>query len=347
MTLKEAYIEHRRACLYKGLHCESGHYQTEIKFGKDAVYISPDGEDVIRYVFPVTGCLKTRKIERNGKVVKVLHFHKDRLPVYGTITKRKAVRGFIFKYLLFLRCDGIEDRDLLKLYVLHCLTNKFEFWRRAEIPKREGEQIIITYGDWELYEPEYSDIGKMIEGLIDSSIKKGIDEETRKQFIVRRRCVVNPDVKDPIGGIRDKTKWEKNRDTRKGLRMATDNRIKALYDPKLKDKENAQRIGICVRRLQEWKAVNVEPLEDKIKRLYDPSLSQNKNAKMIGCSPNSIKKYIEQTHIVPVVKEEDPEEAWIGKVLEEESSFWKDVSTTTRKNSDEYEEILELLEDIE
>lgn len=346
MTLKEAYIEHRRACLYKGLHCESGHYQTEIKFGKDNVYVSPDGEDVIRYVFPVTGCLKTRKIEKNGKVVKVLHFHKDRLPVYGTITKRKAVRGFIFKYLLFLRCDGIEDRDLLKLYVLHCLTNKFEFWRRAEISKMEGEQILITYGDWELYEPEYSDIEKMIEGLIDSSIKRDIDNETREQFIIRRRCVVNPDVKDSIGGIRDKTKWEKNRDVRKGLRIATDNRIRALFDPNLKDKENAQKIGVSVRRLQEWKAENVESLEEKIKRLYDPSLSQNKNAKIIGCSPNSIKKYIDIPNIIPV-EDKNSEEDWIEKVIEEESSFWKDAPAVSRKNSDAYEEILELMKDIE
>ena len=233
MTISEKYINQLKVCRDKGLRFESGHYKTSIDFKGQGVYVSPGGEDVIRYVFNVTGCLKKRVIKKKGKVVKVLHFHKEKLPVYGTITRSRALKGFLYKYLLFLRCDGIEDKELLKLYVLHCLSHKFEFWRKDR----------IRYEDWVCYEPDYADIESMIDGLLQSAIKKQIDDETRNQFLVRTCCVVNPEVKNEYGGIRNKTRWEKRRDAKRGQRMATDNKIKALYDPSLKDEENAEKAG--------------------------------------------------------------------------------------------------------
>ena len=177
MTIKEAYIEQMKACQAKGLDYEIGHYKTCVNYEGKRVYVSPDGRDVISYRFNITGCMKTRVIKKNGKVVKVLHFHKDKLPVYGTITRRRAVKGFLYKYLLFLRCDGIENRDLLKLYVLHCMNYKLEYWRKKPVLCNGicGE-IKTEYKDWELYNPGYSDVEKMIEGLIDSACKKNIDD---------------------------------------------------------------------------------------------------------------------------------------------------------------------------
>ena len=342
MTLKDKYIEQVKVCLSKKLRYESGHYQTKIDFHGEPFYVSPDGEDIVRYKFDISGCVKTRIITVND-TRKVLHYHKDRLPVYGKICNKDNVRGLLYKYLLFLRCDGIEDKDLLKLYVLHCLIHKFEFWRKEKtITHGEGEQISIKYGNWVLYDPDIMDVEKLIDGLITSALKKEIDDQTREQFIFRTRDVVNPETE----GFRRKTKNEKLRDAKRGLRKATDNKIKTLYDPGLKDEENANRIGISVRRLQEWKRENAEPLEDRIKRLYDPSLSQNKNAMIIGCSPNSIKKYVARTEVVPV-EEEDTEENWIKGILEQHSSFWKDVPAAPVKNSDELDDIDEWLKDLE
>ena len=342
MTIAETYKDQIRVCLAKGLRYDSGHYKTNIDFKGKEVYVSPDGEDVIRYVFNITGCLKTRVIKKNGKVVKVLHFHKDKLPVYGTITKSKTLKGFLYKYLLFLRCDGIEDNELLKLYVLHCLSHKFEFWRKDK----------IKFEDWVCYEPDYADVEKMIEGLLQSAIKKQIDDETRKQFQVQSCCVVNPEVIDNNGGIRNKTRWEKRSDAKRGQRLATDNRIKAIYDHLLKDEELAEKAGVSVRRIQEWKADNrdsLESLKDRIDRMYDRSLSKKKNAAIIGCCLNTLKKYLSMMK-EEIVSPPETDDAWIDAVLEEESSFWKDVPEAKRKNSDEYDEfddIWKQLEDIE
>lgn len=353
MTIKDAYIEQLKTCLSKGIRYENGHYRTKIVFGNKDVYVSPDGEDVTRYVFDITGCLKTRVIKKEGKVVKVLHFHKDKLPVYGTITRRKGLKGFLFKYLLFLRCDGIENEDLLKLYVLHCLAKKFEFWRKKPVRSHgNGEEIITKYEDWELYEPEYTDVKKMIDGLIQSALRKQIDSETREQFIVRSCCVVNPEVRDEFGGIRNKVNREKQRDAKRGQRLATDNKIKSLYDPSLTDTDNAKRIGVSIRRLQEWKADNrdiLESVEEKILRLYDRSLSLKKNAEIIGCSVNTLKKYIGKIKTVPQIEEENDEDddSWIKRLLEKERPSWEDAPTAKRKNSEELEEILELWEGIE
>jgi len=339
MTLADAYKDQYKLCLKKGIRAESGHYQTHIDFKGKRVYVSPDGADVVRYKFDIRGCIKKRKITMRNGEIKIIKYHKDRLPVYGTITRQKRFKKFIYKYLLFLRCDGIENRDLMKLYLLHCLRYKFEFWRKDR----------VKYEKWELYDPKYQYIEKMINGLINSAMKKEIDDKTREQFIVRHCCVVNPEVMDKYGGIRNKTNREKRKDVKTGERIATDNRIKALYDPELKDVDNAKRINISLRRLQEWKADNkdsLESLEQKITRLYDSSLSIRKNAEIIGCSVNSIRKYKNELNDMTVDNNET-DDAWVDSILEEESMFWKDVPEPKRKKDDDWEEMERLFKDID
>lgn len=347
MTLIEAYREQIKICIEKGIRYEAGHYETKIDFNGERFYVSPDGEDVVRNVFKITGCLKSRKIIKDGKVVKVIHFHKDRLPVYGSICNKKRVKGFLFKYMLFLRCDGIEDIDLIKLYVLHCLNYKFEFWRKKKtIVPGQGDEMVEEYKDWEQYEPEYEDVEKMINGLIESAKNNPLDDKTREQFLVRKRSVVNP---ESISGntIRKKTNSEKHRDAHASQRKATDNRISVLYDPNLTNAENAVKAGVSLSRFKEWKAVNKEKLETtegKIKRLYDPSLPLRKNAELIGCCVNSIQKYKERHRNVP---EEEAQDDWTERILEEKPLLWEDVPDTKKKDNDEYEEIQQLLDDLE
>ena len=338
MTLLEAYRKQMDLCWDKGIEYENdGHYQTRIDFKGERVYVSPDGTDVVRNVFEITGCVKSRKIIKNGKVVKTVHFHKDRLPVYGRITNKKRLRGFLFKYLLFLRCDEIEQPELMKLYLLHLLRNKFEFWRKKKTYQKAGEQIVEEYKDWEMYQPEYEDIAKMIDGLIVSAKNNPLDDETRKQFIVRSRDVVNPIVYCEDGTFRDKRNNEKHRDAHHGQKIATDNKIRANYDPALTDKENAQKIGVCISRLREWKAENresLESLEEKIARLYDRNLSYRENADIIGCSVNSIRKYADTTKDDVVEAGVESEDQWLDDILKEEDAFWKDEPKPVKKKRD-------------
>lgn len=331
MTIKDAFYAQIDVCQKKGLHYEWGHYETHIDFNGEKVFVNPDGSDVIRYKFEITGCMKERWVKRkkDGKRVKI-QFHKDRLPVFGTITKRTSFRKFLYKYLLFLRCDGIDDRDLMLLYVLHCLYKKFEFWRKGKIvlPGTAGQDV-VQYLDWEQYTPEYEDVQKMISGLIDSALKKDINDQIREQFIDSRRCVVNTtgDIRTERGGWRKLYRFEKCRAAKTGQRMATDNRIKTLYDSSLTDEENAKNIGIGVRRLQEWKSDNrdmFETLEERIRRMYDPNLSLRKNAEIIDCSINSLKKYAVMDKEELVNDEEncsvaeETEEEWIMRMLSED-----------------------------
>ena len=346
MTLLDAYRRQLMTCKERGLRFEAGHYETRLDFGGKDVYVSPDGKDVVRYRISITGCMKSRIIKKDGKT-KVLHFHKDRLPVYGKVCNKKSYKGFLYKYLLFLRCDGIENPDLIKLYLLHCMTHKFEYWRKIPTTTiNDSDQIVVVYNDWEMYEPDYSDVAKMMDGLLSSAMKVEIDDQTREQFVVRTRCVVNNEVRDKFGGFRDKYKNEKRRDARKGCRVATDNKIWAVYDPRLKEEELAQKAGVSVGRIQEWKADHrdkLESLKDRINRLYDESLSPRKNAEVIGCSVNSVRKYADKLK----APKEETEDVWIDRVLEEESSAWADVPSVKNKDSDELDEMMELLEDLD
>lgn len=351
MTLLEEYRAQLKVCQDKGLIYEAGHYETKVDFGEKDFYVSPDGGDVVRYKFNITGCLKTRIIKKEGKT-KVLQFHKDRLPVYGRICNKKRLKGFLYKYLLFLRCDGIDDSDLIRLYILHCLTYKFEFWRRLPV-KTYGEdgQIVVEYKDWELYDPDYSDIEKMIEGLLVSAMKVEIDDHTRDQFVVKTRCVVRNEVRTECGGYRNKTRNEIHRDARKGCRAATDNRIRACYSPELTEEELARKAGVSVGRIREWKADHrdeLESLRDRISRMYDESLSPGKNAEIIGCSVNSVRKYAARLKKEETKeKKEETDDEWIERILEKQSAFWKDVPTAKHKDSDELDEMMDLIKDLD
>ena len=354
MTLKDAYIIQMKTCLAKGLKYEAEHYETRIDFNGKDVYVSPDGEDVIRYRFEITGCVKTRKIKKENGRTKVLHFHKDRLPVYGKICNKKYLKGFLYKYILFLRCDGIEEKDLIRLYVLQCLNAKFEFWRKQRILECVREKIVEKYEDWERYEPDYANVRKMIEGLICSAMKVVIDDRTREQFIVRTRCVVNPTLRDKFGGYRDKSKNEKCGDARRGCRIATDNKIEAVYDPTLREEELARRASVSVGRIREWKADNkekLETLEDRIRRMDDSALSLRKSASIIGCSVNSLRKIRakmqEEADAENRKAKERAEDDWVNDVLEKENLFWKDVPTPRKKHDDDLDDIMELLNDLE
>ena len=345
MKLIEAYRRQLKTCRERGLRYEEGHYETHIDFGGKDFYVSPDGEDVIRYKFEISGCVKTRRIKKEEKT-KVLYFHKDKLPVFGTITRSRTLKGFIYKYLLFLRCDGIKDVDLMKLYVLHCLLYKLEFWRKIPVTKNgECGEIVVEYKHWGVYEPDYEDVQKMIDGLIKSALRVVINEKTREQFIVRTRCAVNPTVKTEFGGFRDKFKKEKRRDAKRGCRVATDKKIFASYDPGLTEEQLAHIVGVSVGRIREWKADHREELEtlkDRINRMYDESISLKKNAENIGCSVNSIRKYADK--LKPV--EEETEDAWIKKALEKEYAFWDNVPSARRKDNDEMDDFKKMLEDL-
>ena len=48
---------------------------------------------------------------------------------------------------------------------------------------------------------------------------------------------------------------------------------------------------------------------------------------------------------MPAPKETD--DFWIDVMLEKEGPSWKDTPITKKKNSDDYEDLMELLEDIE
>lgn len=348
MTLLEAYRAQYKICIKKGLNVEQGgHYQTRIYFSGRDYYVSPDGNDVIRYKFDITGCLK-KAIKRNkttGKC-KVIYFHKDKLPVYGTITRQRNLKGFLYKFILFLRCDGIEDVDLQKLYTLHCLAHHFEFWRKREdIACGAGGKIVKEFKEWEEYSPQYSDLSKMVDGVIKSAGKQIIDKKVRDKFVLQTRCVVNKQVRTEYGGIRNKSRSEKVRDERKGQRTATDIRIKSSYEPTLTDKENAETVGVSLRRFQEWKSGNrdsLETLEQKINRMYNPTLSLRKNAEIISCSVNTLRKYLlHQRDSVPV----DPDEAWANEILKEESSRWDGVPTAKQKIIDDDEDWIDSLLD--
>lgn len=338
MTIREAYRAQLKKCQAHGIRFDAGHYETKVDFGGKSVYVSLTGEDVVRYKFSITGCMKTRVIKKDGKVVKVLHYHKDKLPVYGTITKRRRLKTFLYKYLLFLRCDGIENIELLKLYLLHCLVYKLEYWRKET----------VKYEDWEQYEPEYADVEKMVEGLIQSALKKELDAETREQFLVRSCCVVNPEVRDEYGSLRNKTNWEKRRDAKKGQRLATDNKIWTHYDQSLTDEELAQSVGVSVRRIQEWKADNrehLESLEHRITRMYDWSLSLKENADIIGCSLNTVKKYMRK--MKPALAANETEDSWIDRAVEDGAPSWSKAPEVHRKHNDDEDELWELLDDLE
>lgn len=283
ISINEAYLTQYRYCVNNNIYVDpEGHYQTHIEFGNAPFYVMPDGSDVIRYEFKVDGCLKKKKFKDGGWV----YVKSDLLPVYGKVCNNR-VKKFFYKYLLFLRCDGIDNRECLIFYMLCVLKNKFVFYTRVKNDKGIS---------WKKYVPQYKNVCKMFNYLIDAVMKKEITDDIREEFIIRTRCVVNPIYKGKFGERMKKTKNMILKDGRVGAGQATINKIKDVYDAAMTNEEIAEKAGVSVDtiKLYKKKKIGLETKEEKIKRMYDPSISERKNAKNIGVSRDTLRKYIEK-----------------------------------------------------
>lgn len=357
MKLGEKYKELLIKCRDNGLQYDKeGHYSTYIDFkGKD-FYVNEDGSPVIRYVFDVNGCKKEMSISAkkynwlkendklkntiwkdkkvhleviDGKEMMVHIFHKDRIPVFGKIMTT-SYKNLLYKYFLFLRSDGIDHPLLLKLYAVKFMIDKFEYRYKVysgKVNEKTGKKIY----EYDEYEPDIDELEPVIDGLIKSAVNKDITDDNRKQFEVSTCCVVNDVTRTEFGGVYKKTRGQKARQVKKGQRQATDNRINSLYDPSLTIKENAEKIGISVRRLQEWKKENKgESLKDRINRLYDWNKSLRENIKNIGCSQHTIEKYLVKPEI-PVVDDRSEDDKWLDDQLIEDKNKYESSSVKNKE----------------
>ena len=314
ISINEAYLKQYRYCVNNNIYVDKrGHYETHIEFGDAPFYVMPDGSDVIRYEFKVDGCLKKKRFKEGGWV----YVKSDLIPVYGKVCNNR-VKKFFYKYLLFLKCDGIEDRDAQIFYMLCVLKDKFVFYTRDK-----NDKCMF----WKKYIPQYSNICKMFNYLIDSVMKKEITDDIREEFIIRTRCVVNPIYKGKFGESMKKSKDMILKDGRVGAGQATINKIKDVYDAAMTNNEIAEKVGVSVDtvKLYKKKKIGLETKEEKIKRMYDPSISEVKNAKNIGVSRNTLRKYIEKLGLssslskdksVSFEVEDDDIDSWIDSVLE-------------------------------
>ena len=347
--MTETYKTIYKSLLHSGIKVEeNGHYQTQLEFDSD-FFVNEDGSDVIRYFFNVNGCVKKRFIRYKDKKTneiktKTLYFKKEKLPVFGTITKNTIFKKFIYKYMLFLKCDGITDKNLMTLYTLKLMKDKMEFWRKKKtLSIDENNNTIVEYKDWEVYEPEYKDIEKLLNGLIKSVNNKEIDEKTRNEFRVNTKCVVNPVMVNQFGGIIKKTKNQKLRDARKGSGKSTENKIKRLYDNSKSVKENAVICGVNEKTIKRYKKKNIESKQDRIKRLYDNSKSVKENAAICGVSESSIKRYKRTLPKIEMKTEIEDNNNWIDDLLEDDYIY---ESKKTYKLDDEVEDLLDWLDNL-
>lgn len=314
ISINEAYTNQYRYCVNNNIYVDkNGHYETHIEFGDAPFYVMPDGSDVIRYEFKVDGCLKKRKFKDGGWV----YVKSDLIPVYGKVCNNR-VKKFFYKYLLFLRCDGIDNRESQIFYMLCVLNDKFVFYTR------DKNKTDIS---WKRYVPQYKNVSKMFNYLIDSVMKKEITDDIREGFIIRTRCVVNPIYKGKFGESIKKSKDMILKDGRVGAGQATINKIKAVYDAAMTNDEIAKKAGVSVDTVKLYKKkIGLESKEEKIKRMYDSSISEVKNAKNIGVSRNTLRKYIEKLGLsgslskdksVSFEVEDEDIDSWIDLVLDE------------------------------
>lgn len=367
MKLNERYGTLVRECVKNGLSFDGeGHYRTTIYFNGQDFYVNEDGSPVIRYVFDFKGCPKemsinakkydwlkhegklkgTRwedlKVSRkvvDGKEVVYHIFHKDRIPVFGKIMTMDYKR-LLYKYLLFLRCDGIDDPLLMKLYLVKCMINNFEYRTKMPTGKVDDKgRKVYDYGE---YEPDIDKLEPVIDGLISSALNKEITDDTRKQFEVSTCCVVNGVGRTEFGGVYRKVRCQKQSDARKGRKAATDNKINSLYDPSLTMQENADRIGVSLNTLKRWRKENKgESLKDRINRLYDWNKSWRENIKNIGCSQHSIEKYL----VKPEIDMRNEDDVWLDDMLNEDMNRYESSSSKNKENetvsSEENKEVID------
>lgn len=317
MTLKEAYLCQYRYCVNNNISVDcGGHYGTHIEFQDAPYFVMPDGSDVVRYRFDVRGCARMVYKKDGGKFL----IHKEKLPVYGRICSRRMKR-FLYKYLLFLRCDGIEDAEAMRFYLLCLLKDKCVFYGRVK-----GKGFF-----WKEYMPEYKHIKKMLDFLIEAARKKDITDEIRKEFSIVTRCVVNPVVKDRFGARSRKSREQMLIDARKGAGEATRRKIESVYESGMTRKEIARKAGVSEKDVKRWKEQNKDKQESKqerIKRMYDPHKSERENAKIIGVSINTLRKYksvielsdsesssYDQSAKVELQEDTEDPYSWIDEVL--------------------------------
>lgn len=350
MKLNERYGTLVRECVKNGLSFDGeGHYRTVIDFKGQDFYVNEDGSPVIRYVFDLKGCKKEMRIslkkynwlkendklkntiwnglkvypkEVDGKKFMCHIFHKDRIPVVGMIVRNNNYKGLLYKYLMFLRCDGIDNPLLLKLYLVKCMMDKFEY--RTKIPTGKVDDKGRKVYDYGEYEPDIDKLEPVIDGLISSALNKEITDDTRKQFEVSTCCVVNGVGRTEFGGVYRKVRCQKQSDARKGRKAATDNKINSLYDPSLTMQENADRIGVSLNTLKRWRKENKgESLKDRINRLYDWNKHLRENIKNIGCSQHSIEKYL----VKPEIDMRNEDDVWLDDMLNEDMNRYESSSS--------------------
>lgn len=295
MTLKDAYRETYVACAMKGYKIElDGHYRSVFDFGDKDYYVDPDGNPIWNLKFKI-GVMKTGK---NG-----VYFHKDKFPVFGRVVNAQS---FLFKYGLFLKADGISEPVLLRCYLMKCLLDKCEFWRK-KAPK---------YEEWEQYEPTFEECRGVIDRVVEYAYKKHITDTIRESFGYQCSGVVNYNRKGSKKA-RFEVILEAGREAKKNR---TDKRIREMHNPDLTDKENAFICDVSLRRFQMWKKDNVENLRDRLKRLYDPSKSLNENMTICGCSKPTIilwKKFLEETN-PSKMKDDEWADYFFKKEMEED-----------------------------
>lgn len=321
MNIKNAYKAVYLSTATEGHKLEiNGHYRSSFDFGDKDYYVDPDGKPLWNLKFKI-GMIKKGK---NGK-----YFHKDVFPVYG---KAVNVQPFLFKYVLFLKADGIDDPKLLKYYILKCMVDKCEFWRKKE----------PDYKEWELYEPEYEDVMGMINRVVEYGAKKFITDDIREVFGYRCNSVINYNRK----GSR-KTRYEVIMEAgRESKKNRTDKRIREMHNPELTDIENAYICEVSLRRFKMWKKDNVESLEDRLKRLYDPSKSINENMTICGCSKYKIiqwKRMLEEND-----ESKMSDERWVeymGDKMNDAKECEK--NNKIRKDMDEMDDLIAWLDKVD
>ena len=184
---------------------------------------------------------------------------------------KKKYRKCIRSYASFLRADGIDNANAMKYYILHYTFWHISFYRGLEITYRKTEPIIDEVVEW--------------------IMKKDIEKVDKSKFIDHRK-IATPNEICRNGAIGKARKSERIKMARQSQKKLTDKEIAEKYNPDLTNEENCEIIGVCEKRLIQWKQENCESIEDKIKRLYNPELSWKKNSEIIGKSINTIKKYI-------------------------------------------------------
>lgn len=227
------------------------------------------------------------------------------------ITKiNKQLRGNLYAYASFLRKDGIDDRDVMKYYIIHLFCFKLKFYYKLKVEFNKTEPLIDEIVNWVMKK----EISEIKEGNL----------EDKRQLVAPENITIT-DEKTGLVSIKKLNKGEKISLLNEARGLITDKKIKELYNPNLTQKENCKIIGVGLTRLKEWLKENKqESKEEKIKRLYNPALNIKENCKIIGCSPDTLKKYIKKDKVSEVKEEkiEPVNEVEVNDILEDDS--WVD-----------------------